>query len=84
MPQFLESDLTLDENKTPPTEDELLFTIRILDKLEGTKLVTEHEETAIAIVTNALVAISDPENLHLYKMDRVGLRVKVWYENESS
>lgn len=81
---FEEHDLELDPNKTPPTVDELLFSIRILDKLEGSKLVTEHEETAIAIVTNAMVAISDPENLHEYKMDRVNLRVKIWYDSDNA
>ena len=77
---FEPEDLELDPLKIPPTENELLFAIRILDKLDETKLITPAEEICMAAVTNALVALSDPENLHLYEMDRVGLRVKIWHE----
>ncbi len=80
--KFKPSDLDLDETKTPPTVDELLFALKILDKLDGTKLVTKDEEIAICVVTDILVSLSDPFNLHEYDMDRLNLRLKVWHENK--
>lgn len=56
----------------------------VLDRLDGSKLLTDDEETALAVVSNAIVALSDPLNLHQYSdLDkRLRLRVRVWHEQE--
>lgn len=77
---FTDEDLTIDENKIPPTEEELMFAARILAKLEDTKLITAAENACIPVMTNMLVALSDPENLHKYEIDRVRLTLE-WGKN---
>lgn len=69
--------------KQPPTQSETLVALDVLDRLEGSRLLTEHEEIALGVVSDALVALTDPLNLHLYEnLDRrTQLRVRVWYED---
>jgi len=68
-----------------PTMEEMLAALDVLDRLEGTRLLTDDEETALAVVSDALVALTDPLNLHQYEgLDkRLQLRVKVWHEGET-
>ncbi len=71
-----------EEPKTIPTQAEMLSALDVLDRIEGMKLLTSDEETALAVVTDALVALTDPLNLHEYEgLDkRLQLRVKVWHD----
>lgn len=68
---------------TLPTQKEMLDTLEVLGRLDGSKLLTNDEETALAVVSNALVAITDPFNLHKYPdLDkRLYLRVKIYYDS---
>ena len=66
----------------------MLQALKILDRLDGSKLLTDYEEMALAIVSNAIVAITtDPSEWDSYPdkgIDfhrRLRLRIKVWHED---
>jgi hypothetical protein len=65
-----------------PTKTELISTLEVLDCLDKSKLLTEDEKTALAVVSDAIVALTDPLDLVEYQnLDkRLKLRVKVWHE----
>lgn len=65
-----------------PTKLELLAVLETLDWLDKSKLLTEDEKTALAVISDALVALTDPLNLNQYNnLDkRLTLRCKVWHE----
>jgi len=73
-----------------PTHEELMQCLSVLDRLDGSKLLTSHEEIALNVVSDALVALTTSveelqEELREGKivMDRMAVRVKVWYEKTS-